>query len=80
MRTRIESVFYLVRDDLCLSSRKVSMAEVRSPGFSRKDKCAEGISALFAVWIKSANSWTNGMIGQIDLAGSFTLPTSAMTD
>ena len=33
-----------------------NIAEARSTGFSRKDKCPEGISALFAVGIKSANS------------------------
>ena len=40
----------------CFSSRKVSIAEARSPGFSRKDKCPEGISALFARGIKSVSS------------------------
>jgi hypothetical protein len=40
----------------CFSSRNVNIAEARSTGFSRKDKCPEGISALFAVGIKSANS------------------------
>jgi hypothetical protein len=43
------------RDDLCFSSRKVSMAEVRSPGFSRKDKCPDWISALFERGTKSAS-------------------------
>jgi hypothetical protein len=36
--------------------RNVNIAEARSTGFSRKDKCPEGISALFAVGIKSANA------------------------
>jgi hypothetical protein len=40
----------------CFSNRNVNIAEARSTGFSRKDKCPEGISALFAVGIKSANS------------------------
>ncbi len=40
----------------CFSSRNGKIAEARSVGFSRKDKCPEGISALFEVGIKSANS------------------------
>src|SRR5258708_33838988 len=40
----------------CFSSRNVNIAEARSTGFSIKDKCPEGISALFAVGIKSASS------------------------
>jgi hypothetical protein len=40
----------------CFSSRNVSIAEARSAGFSSKDKCPEGFSALFAERIKSAKS------------------------
>ena len=40
----------------CFSSRNVKIAEARSTGFSRKDKCPDGTSALFALGIKSANS------------------------
>jgi hypothetical protein len=40
----------------CFSSRNANIAEARSIGFSRKDKCPEGIRALFAAGIESANS------------------------